>query len=104
ERLDGVSAAKLHATAEDIIVTTGSQQMLFVLTDVLIDPGDIVITEWPSYFVYTGLLESAGAVVRSVDMDEHGLIPAKLDALLAQIADEGNLHRVKMLYTCDYHQ
>jgi len=104
ENLDGVSAAKLHATADDIIICTGSQQMLFVLTDVLIDPGDIVITEWPSYFVYTGLLESAGAVVRCVDMDEHGLIPAKLDELLAQIADEGHLHRVKMVYTCDYHQ
>ncbi len=104
ESLDNVSASQLNATAEDIIITTGSQQMLFVLTDILIDPGDIVITEWPSYFVYTGLLESAGAIVRGVDMDEHGMIPHKLDELIAQIADEGQLHRLKMVYTCDYHQ
>lgn len=104
EALDGVSASQLNATADDIIVTTGSQQMLFVLTDVMIDPGDIVITEWPSYFVYTGLLESAGAVVRGVEMDEHGMIPEKLNTMLAEIADAGQLHRVKMVYTCDYHQ
>jgi 2-aminoadipate transaminase len=104
EALDGVSASRLNATADDIIITTGSQQMLFVITDVMIDPGDIVITEWPSYFVYTGLLESAGAVVRCVDMDDQGMIPAKLDALLLEIADAGQLHRLKMIYTCDYHQ
>lgn len=104
ESLDGVSASQLSATANDIIITTGSQQMLFVLTDILIDPGDIVITEWPSYFVYTGLLESAGAIVRGVEMDDQGMIPDRLEAVFAKIADEGQLHRVKMVYTCDYHQ
>ncbi len=104
EALDGVTASQLNATANDILITTGSQQMLFVLTDILVDPGDIVITEWPSYFVYTGLLESAGAIVRGVEMDEQGMIPDRLDAVLAKIADEGQLHRVKMVYTCDYHQ
>lgn len=102
--LDGVTADELNVTANDVVVTTGSQQMLFMLTDLLIDPGDIVITEWPSYFVYTGTLESAGAVVRCVDIDEDGLIPKKLDDLLAELAASGDLSRVKMVYTCDYHQ
>lgn len=102
--LDGVSPTELDLSPDDVVITTGSQQLLFVLTDLLVDPGDIVITEWPSYFVYTGTLESAGAEVRAVDIDEDGMIPEKLEAVLGDIADEGRLNRVKIVYTCDYHQ
>ena len=102
--LDNVTPEQLNASADDIVLSTGSQQLLFILTDLLVDPGDIVITEWPSYFVYTGTLESAGATVRCVDIDEHGMIPAKLEELLAELSDTGQLHRVKMVYTVDYHQ
>jgi len=102
--LDGVTPADLNATADELVITTGSQQLLFILTDILVEPGDIVITEWPSYFVYTVALESFGAEVRCVDMDEDGMIPEKLDALLAELAEADQLHRVKIVYTCDYHQ
>ena len=87
-----------------VALTTGSQQMLHMLADLLVDPGDIVITAWPSYFVYTGALSVFGATVRSVDLDEDGIIPEKLEALLAEIKAAGELHRVKMLYTCTHHQ
>jgi 2-aminoadipate transaminase len=101
--LDGVTPADLDASPDDVVVTTGSQQMLFMLTDLLVDPGDIVITPWPSYFVYTGTLQTAGAAVRCVEMDEQGVVPAKLDALLAELASAGQLRRVKIVYLCDYH-
>ncbi len=102
--LDGVSPEYYGATVDDIIITTGSQQMLFMLTDVLVDPGDIVINAWPSYFVYTGTLETFGARVRSVAMDEYGMAPEALDATLADIEAAGELDRVKIVYICDYHQ
>lgn len=102
--LDDIDADDINVTADDVVVTTGSQQMLFMLTDLLIDPGDIVITEWPSYFVYTGTLESAGAQVRCVDIDDEGMIPEKLAEMLGDLAASGDLTRVKMVYTCDYHQ
>lgn len=103
-KLDGMSPSDLDASPDDVVITTGSQQLLFVLTDLLVDVGDIVITEWPSYFVYTGTLTSAGAQVRAVEMDDQGMIPEKLESLLAEIANAGQLHRVKIVYTCDYHQ
>ena len=103
-RLDGVAPAAFPGSADDIVVTTGSQQMLHLLTDMLVDPGDIVITEWPSYFVYTATLSAFGAVVRSVDMDEHGLVPERLGALLDELAAAGALPRVKIVYTCSAHQ
>lgn len=102
--LDRLKPSDLGATVNDVVVTTGSQQLLFILTDVMVNPGDIVITEWPSYFVYTGLLEAAGAHVRCVDIDHDGIIPQKLDALLDELKQSGELSRVKIVYTCDYHQ
>lgn len=103
-QLDGVKPEDLDASPEDIVISTGSQQLLFLLTDVLVDPGDIVITAWPSYFVYTGLLQSLGARIRCVDMDDEGLVPQSLDHVLAELADQGLLPRVKIVYVCSYHQ
>ena len=40
------------------LLTTGSQQALYLIADVLLDPGDIVIAANPSYFVFTGTLQS----------------------------------------------
>jgi len=102
--LDGLTPADLNASPDDIIVASGSQQILFMLTDILVDPGDIVITAWPSYFVYTGTLAAAGARVRCVDMDSGGMIPGALEALLGQLADQGLLPRVKIVYLVSYHQ
>ncbi len=103
-KLDGVSAEAMGVTADDVVVTTGSQQFLYLLTDVLIDPGDIVITAWPSYFVYTGALQTFGARVRCVDTDEGGMDPRNLGALLEELSLRGELSRVKMVYLVDYHQ
>ncbi len=102
--LDGLDPADMPATPDDLVVATGSQQLLFTLTDVLVEAGDIVITERPTYFVYTGVLESLGAVVRTVEMDGDGMVPESLEQVLGQIEQQGFLERVKIVYTCDYHQ
>ena len=102
--LDGWKPAEVAATPDDVLITTGSQQMLFLLGDVLIDPGDIVITCWPSYFVYTGVLESLGAHVRCADMDDDGLVPESLERVFAALQAEGSLGRTKILYLVSYYQ
>ena len=48
------SPGELGLSAEDVLLSTGSQQALYLIADVLLDPGDIVITANPSYFVFTG--------------------------------------------------
>jgi len=103
-RLDGLSPAELPGSADDVVVTAGSQQLLHLLTDVLVDPGDIVVTGWPSYFVYTGALSAFGAEVRSVDLDDDGIDPARLDDLFSRLSRESKLPRVKIVYTCTYHK
>jgi 2-aminoadipate transaminase len=103
-KLDGVSAAKLAVTPDNVVIASGSQQLLYIIADILLDPGDIVITEWPSYFVFTGALVSLGADIRAVEMDDSGIKLDALDATLAELKRSGELKRVKIVYLCDYYQ
>ncbi len=101
---DGLRPEDVSLTPDEVVITTGSQQLLALLADVLLDPGDIVITEAPTYFVYQGVLQSAGARVHAVPMDADGLNTDALDELLRRLDRAGELGRVKLIYTCDYYQ
>ena len=104
EQLEGKPASAMGLTADDIVVTTGSQQSLYLLGDVLLDPGDIVIAAQPSYFVYTGALASLGARVLTVPMDEMGMDVEAVARVLERLESEGQLGRVKMVYCTSYFQ
>ena len=83
--LDGVTAKDVSLSVDDVVVTTGSQQLLYMLGELLLDPGDIVITEAPSYFVYHGTLTSLGVRTLSVPMDEQGMNADALEDLLKRL-------------------
>ena len=56
--LDGVPAKNSTAhTADRTLITHGSQQLLYLTTEALCDPGDIVLVEDPTYFVYLGITQ-----------------------------------------------
>jgi 2-aminoadipate transaminase len=102
--LDGVTARDVSVGVDDVVITTGSQQLLYVLGELLLDPGDIVITEAPSYFVYHGVLSSLGLRVLSVPMDDDGMNTDALEELLVRLEMTGELDRVRLIYTVDYFQ
>ena len=102
--LDGVSAADLNINVDNVLLGSGSQQLLYFVSDVLLDPGDIVITEWPTYFVYTSVLTSLGASVRAVEMDEQGMRMDSLEETLRELKRSGEIKRLKIVYTVDYYQ
>lgn len=104
ERLESVPRQALGLSADDVVVTSGSQQMLYLAAEALLDEGDIVINSAPSYFVFTSLLAGFGADVRSVPDDAGGMCPDRLDALLASLDASGDLPRVKMIYVITYFQ
>ncbi|MBN9117650.1 MAG: PLP-dependent aminotransferase family protein [Planctomycetes bacterium] len=101
---DGVTPADVNLTAADVCITTGSQQLLYLVGEILFDPDDIVITEAPSYFVFHSLLQSHGARVLTVPMDADGMRTDELEALLDRLRRSGELPRVKAVYTVDYFQ
>jgi 2-aminoadipate transaminase len=110
QALRGLLADRLQAGIKapvdpnNIVVTSGSQQLLFLITDVLVDAGDIVLVEDPTYFVYMGVLEGAGAETLGVPTDDDGMLPEALEERLAALKASGDLHRVKLLYLMTYYQ
>ena len=90
-------AEGIKAHPDDITVTTGSQAALDVMTQIFINPGDVIVAEAPSYVGALGVFRAYQANVVHVPIDEHGLIPEELEATLTKLEREGK--QVKFLYT-----
>lgn len=91
--LEGIT----DASADEVVVTVGSQQGLDLISRVFLDPGDVVLAEAPSYVGALGTFQAAQAHVVHVPMDDAGLVPEALAAVLADLATRGR--RPKLLYT-----
>jgi len=87
-----LTARGLPTEADDLLITSGSQQALTLLATVLLEPGDRILVEEPSYLAALQAFALAGAQAIPVPCDEDGL---DIDAV-AQLAAE---HGAKLLYT-----
>jgi 2-aminoadipate transaminase len=102
--IDGESCSATAYSRDRMIITNGSQQMLYMITEALCDPGDIVLVEDPTYFVYLGILQSHGIQARGVTMERDGLNLQSLESVLESLKKSGELRRVKALYLVTYFQ
>lgn len=91
----------IDAHPDDVVVTTGSQQALDLVSRIFLDPGDVVLAEAPSYVGALGVFRSYQAQVVHVPLDQDGLQPAALEEALVRLRAEGK--RVKFLYTVPNH-
>jgi 2-aminoadipate transaminase len=89
---------------ERLLITSGSQQLLYMTTEALCDEGDIVLVEDPTYFVYLSILQSRGLRARAVRLERDGLDLAHLESVLQSLKRTGELWRVKMIYLVSYFQ
>jgi 2-aminoadipate transaminase len=87
---------------DQVVLTAGSNEMLHLVADSILDPGDIVLAGAPNYFVFLGMLGNLGARCIAVTTDEQGLVPDALDATLRKLRSTGELERVKALYITSY--
>lgn len=90
--------------ADRILVAHGSQQLLYLLMEVLCDPGDIVLVEDPTYFVFLGLTQSRGLRCRGIRINADGVDVNHLAEVLEELDRGGELPRVKLLYLVSYFQ
>ncbi|GAA4169294.1 PLP-dependent aminotransferase family protein [Gryllotalpicola koreensis] len=95
--LEVMALEGIRGSADDVVVTTGSQHALELFSKLFIDPGDVVIAEGPSYVTAMVIFNSYQADVDHVPMDEHGLIPGALREHIARLKTVGR--RIKFLYT-----
>ncbi len=87
----------IRGHADDVVVTTGSQQALDLISQIFINPGDVVLAEAPSYVGALGTFRAYQANVIHVSMDAEGLIPEELERVIDELEAEGK--PVKFLYT-----
>lgn len=92
-----------RALRDGFFITNGSQQALYLAMQVLCDPGDIVLVDRPSYFVYLEMLAGLGVRAKSMPLDAAGRIDgAALRALLAELRARGEASSLKAVYFVSY--
>lgn len=95
--LEVIGEVGIVAHPDDIVVTTGSQMALDLVTRVFCDPGDVVLVEAPSYVGALGVFQAYECDVVHVGMDDEGLVPNALRDAIARVRAEGKT--IKMIYT-----
>ncbi len=92
-----MEAEGMAPDTDDIIVTTGGQQAIDLITKTLIDPGDIVICEAPTYPGAVPTFCSYEAEVIQITTDDDGMRTDELESVLDRLAAEGR--RPKFIYS-----
>ena len=92
----------IRAHPEDVVITTGSQQALDLISRIFIDPGDVVLVEAPSYVGALGTFHQYQASVVHVSMDENGMIPDALRDAIKTTRAAGR--KIKFLYLIPNYQ
>ncbi|MGN7383125.1 L,L-diaminopimelate aminotransferase [Chlamydia abortus] len=81
----------ITVTPDEMILTTGSQQSIDLLTRIYIDPGDVILVQQPTYLAALQVFQARGARVVAVKGDEFGM---DLEDAAAKIKQ----HQPKLLY------
>jgi len=97
------TAGNRRPSVDQVVVTAGSNQLLHLAADTLLDAGDIVLSAAPSYFVFMATLANVGARTIGVETDQQGIVPEALEQELARRAAAGELARVKAIYIVSYY-
>jgi DNA-binding transcriptional MocR family regulator len=95
--LQVIGEVGISAHPDDIVVTTGSQMALDLVTRVFCNPGDVVLVEAPSYVGALGVFQAFECDVVHVPMDDEGLVPTALSEAIVAVRAAGK--RIKMIYT-----
>ena len=97
ERLVDLMAEEgVEAEPHQVLVTSGAQQGLEFMAKMFCDPGDLILTEAPTYVGALDAFSSLQANMQTVGTDLDGLIPEALEETISQLASDGR--RAKFLY------
>lgn len=86
----------IEAEPHQVLPTDGAQQGLELIAKIFCDPGDLVLTEAPTYVGAINAFESYQVKLRAVPTDGEGLIPEALTETLGRLDKEGS--RAKFIY------
>lgn len=86
----------IKAGCDDVLITTGSQQALDIVGRVLLDPGDVIVVELPTYLGGLQAFRTYGVEMIGVPQDDDGINVVALHGALTRLRQEGR--RPKFLY------
>jgi 2-aminoadipate transaminase len=86
----------IEATPDNILITNGASQALALIVDLLVDPGDVVLSEAPTWSGAVHNFKAAGAEVRTIPIDDKGLDVDALERELDSLRAEGK--RAKLVF------
>ena len=90
----------IACTADDVMVTTGSQQALDLVAHTVLDPGDLVAVELPTYIGGSASFFARSAELGGVQQDDQGIVPESLRELALRLrSGQAPRRRIKLLYT-----
>src|SRR3954464_14184006 len=92
-----MAAEGMAIEPDELLVTTGGQQVIDLVCKTLLDPGDVVVAEAPTYPGAVPVFISYQADVVQIEMDEHGMRTDVLRAELERLDREGRVP--KFIYT-----
>jgi 2-aminoadipate transaminase len=81
----------------EVIVTTGGQQVIDLVCKTLIDPGDVIVAEAPTYPGAVPTFSAYQAEVEQIEMDRDGMPIDALESVLDELQAQGR--RPKFIYT-----
>src|SRR4051812_19920394 len=81
----------IHTTSSSVLITSGAQQALHLITQCLLNPGDAVAIEAPSYGYSLPLFQSAGLRIFGLPVDENGINPEDIVSLYHK-------HQIRMIF------
>ena len=94
--LEILAGRGIRATAEQVLITTGSQQGLDLVARALLDSGDVVLVELPAYTGAISAFKNTEARLVGVRQEADGIDLSDLDAVVARERAAGR--RVRFLY------
>lgn len=81
----------INTTSSSILITSGAQQAIHLITQCLLNPGDAVAIESPSYCYSLPLFQSAGLRIFGLPVDEYGINPDDIVSLHRK-------HQIRMIF------
>jgi DNA-binding transcriptional MocR family regulator len=92
-----LASKNISMDGQELIVTTGAQQAINIVAKIFLNPGDAVVTEYPSFIGALAAFKSYEADTVGVDMDGEGVIIPKLLETLDKLGK-----KAKILYVTPY--
>jgi 2-aminoadipate transaminase len=92
----------ISASMDEIIVTAGSSQAIQLITQLLVDPGDTIIAESPTFLGFFDDVRNSGANITGVEVDEEGIRVDLLEQELVALRENGV--RPRFLYILPNYQ